>query len=114
MVWEIPISEPPTLWLIPLLIPCFAGAGSIFNKGGFYAPIKGARKWDLFAEGDSIVHRNNRRSVNNVYATSSMIDLEPYVDSAIQHFINILNAKQGGPLDLGLFLQLFAFGRAPE
>jgi len=73
-------------------------------------PIKGARKWDLFGEMESIVHRNNRRLVNHAYAMSSLIDLEPYVDSAIQHFMSILRTRQGERLDFGVWLQLFAFG----
>lgn len=82
----------------------------MFNKSDFYMPLKGTRTWDLFAEGDSIVHRNNRRLVNHVYATSSLMDLEHYVDNAIQHFMSILQTKQGKPFDFGVLLQLFAFG----
>ncbi|KAK5047475.1 hypothetical protein LTR84_006571 [Exophiala bonariae] len=93
------VGPDEVLTLSPDAIKKIYGAGSLFNKSDFYAPLKGTRTWDLFAEGDSIVHRNNRRSVNHVYATSSLIDLEPYVDSAIQHFVSILRTKEGKSFD---------------
>ena len=60
------------------------------------------------------VHRVQRRLVNHVYSIASIKDLEPYVDSAVAHFIGILSGKQNQALDLGLWLQLFAFGEPPR
>lgn len=70
----------------------------------------GTRKFDLFAESREDVHRVQRRVVNNVYSVASLKELEPGVDSAISHFLNILRQKQGVVLDLGMWIQLFAFG----
>lgn len=88
----------------------FPGAGSQFRKSDWYLPQQGQRKFDLFAERDIVTHRNHRRLVNNAYATSSLKELEPYMDSAIAHFMNALHRLQGECVDLGLWLQLFAFG----
>lgn len=86
------------------------GAGSRFRKSEWYRPQQGERKFDLFAERDITTHRNHRRLVNNAYATTSLMELEPYMDSAIAHFIKILRRRHTKRLDLGLWLQLFAFG----
>ena len=88
------------------------GAGSQFRKSDWFISQQGTRKFDLFAERNIVVHRNHRRLVNHAYATSSLMDLETYMDSAIQHFMRVLHQRQGEYLDLGLWLQLFAFGRA--
>jgi hypothetical protein len=48
--------------------------------------------------------------VNNAYATSSLMELEPYMDSAIAYFMTTLRHVQGQRIDFGLWLQLFAFG----
>ena len=93
------------------MFSCFyLGAGSQFRKSEWYLPQQGERKFDLFAERDIIVHRNHRRLVNNAYATSSLMELEPYMDSAIAYFMTTLQRVQGQRIDFGLWLQLFAFG----
>ena len=37
-------------------------------------------------------------------------DLEGYVDGAIGLFVNKMKARVGQDIDMGLFVQLFAFG----
>ena len=72
--------------------------------------MKGTRKWDIMAEKNHVVHRNNRRLVNSLYTTSALIESEPYVDSTIQHFMDKLRDRTNERLDLGVWVQLFAFG----
>lgn len=87
-----------------------SGAGSQFRKSEWFISQQGTRKFDLFAERDIIIHRNNRRLVNNAYATTSLMELELYMSSATSHFMSALAQRQGQRLDLGVWLQLFAFG----
>lgn len=37
-------------------------------------------------------------------------DLEVYVDDAVQHFVDKMKARVGQDINMGLFVQLFAFG----
>lgn len=60
------------------------------------------------------MHRVQRRIVNNVYSIAALKELEPYVDSAIGHFMGIMRQKQGRSLDLGVWVQLLAFGILPS
>lgn len=41
----------------------------------------------------------------------SLKDLEKYVDDALSYFISKLHEMQGNEIDLGVWLQLFAFGK---
>ena len=41
-------------------------------------------------------------------------NLEPYVDATISNFISKMKRKQGTCIDMGKWLQLFAFGMDPE
>lgn len=41
---------------------------------------------------------------------TSLKELEPYVDNAIQVFLAKLGGMLGGQVDLGNWVQLFAFG----
>lgn len=40
----------------------------------------------------------------------SLKDLEPYVNDAVSHFMNKMGDFQEKSVDLGVWLQLFAFG----
>lgn len=39
------------------------------------------------------------------------MDLEKYVEDAVAHFITKMNELQGQRVDMGNWVQLFAFGR---
>lgn len=41
----------------------------------------------------------------------SLKDLEIYVDDAVSHFITKLGEMQGQNVNMGLWVQLFAFGK---
>ena len=40
-------------------------------------------------------------------------DLEKYVDDAVAHFMTIMQTRQNQDTNIGLFVQLFAFGELP-
>lgn len=71
---------------------------------------QGHRKFDLFAERDEGLHRSQRRLVSRIYSMDSLKDLEKYVDDAVKHFISKMEPMVGKSVDMGLFVQLFAFG----
>jgi hypothetical protein len=73
--------------------------------------FQGHRKFDLFAERDEGIHASQRRLVSHIYAVDSLKDLEKYVEDAVSHFISKLHKMQGNEVDLGVWLQLFAFGK---
>ncbi|KAK4943603.1 hypothetical protein LTR10_016898 [Elasticomyces elasticus] len=103
------IGPNEVITISPDAVKKIYGAGSQFRKSEWYLPQQGERKFDLFAERDIVIHRNHRRLVNNAYATSSLMELEPYMDSAIAYFMTTLHDVQGQRIDFGLWLQLFAF-----
>lgn len=86
------------------------GAGSKFRKSDWYSVWQGHRKFDLFAERDERIHGSQRRLISKIYALESLKDLEMYVDDAVADFIGIMHEKQNTSINMGLFVQLFAFG----
>lgn len=70
---------------------------------------QGHRKFDLFAERDEKVHGKNRSLVSRAYTMTSLTDLEPYVDDTIKVFLDKM-AEAKGRVDLGKWVQLYAFG----
>ncbi|KAF6802045.1 cytochrome P450 oxidoreductase [Colletotrichum sojae] len=85
------------------------GAGSKFRKSDWYSVWQGRRKFDLFAERDDGIHAAQRRLVTRPYAMSSLKELEPYVDSAIHFFLNKMDSMVGRTVDMGKWVQLYAF-----
>ncbi|KAH8725553.1 pisatin demethylase [Phaeosphaeriaceae sp. PMI808] len=90
-----------------------------FVKPNFY-PVQQALRQGiplktLFTSTDETFHAKLRRSVNNAYAMSSLVQFEPLVDSAIGEFLTQLRtryAEKSGDakiLDFGEWLQYFAF-----
>lgn len=43
----------------------------------------------------------------------SLKDLETYVDDAVSHFMTKMRELQGRNVNMGLWVQLFAFGTPP-
>ncbi|KAF2761616.1 cytochrome P450 [Pseudovirgaria hyperparasitica] len=87
------------------------GPGSKFRKSDWYSVWQGHRKFDLFAERSESVHSTQRRFVARAYAMESLKDFGPYVDDAIRVLLAQLTAlnKHRNSIDLGLWIQLFAF-----
>jgi hypothetical protein len=88
----------------------YAGAGTGFSKSDWYSVWQGTRKWDLFGERNTEIHRNQRRLVANIYSLSNMKKLEPYVDSAIGVFITKMAEMSGQQVDISYWTHLFGFG----
>ena len=88
------------------------GAGTKFTKSDWYSVWQGHRKFDLFAERNEKVHGSQRRLVSRIYSMDSLKDLEKYVDDAILHFLSKMGHMGGQSVDMGLWVQLFAFGKS--
>jgi len=86
------------------------GAGTRFRKSDWYSVWQGHRKFDLFAERDERIHGEQRRLVSRAYSMESLRDLEQYVDNAVNVFLGHMSERQGRVIDMGNWVQLFAFG----
>lgn len=86
------------------------GAGTGFRKSSWYSVWQGHRKFDLFAERSERIHGQQRRLVSRTYAMESLRDLEPFVDDAVKVFLDRLSERQAQVIDMGNWVQLFAFG----
>ncbi|KAK5121408.1 hypothetical protein LTR85_005240 [Meristemomyces frigidus] len=85
------------------------GAGTGFRKSDWYSVWQGHRKFDLFAERDERIHGQQRRLISRTYAMDSLRDLEPFVDDAVKVFLDNMAERQGRVIDMGNWVQLFAF-----
>ena len=88
-----------------------SGPDSKFRKSDWYSVFQGHRKFDLFAERDEGIHASQLWLVGRIYAIDSLKSLEKYVQDAVSYFMNKLHELQGNKIDLGLWPQLFAFGK---
>lgn len=70
---------------------------------------QGRRKFDLFPERDEAVHGAQRRLVARPYSMDALKDLEPFLDDALKVFFKRMDDMQGQNVDLGEWIQLFAF-----
>lgn len=84
-------------------------AGSGFQKSDWYSVWQGHRKFDLFGERNEKLHGSQRRLVSRAYSAESLRDLETYVEDAIAHFCTRMEHLRVGTIDLGKWVQLFAF-----
>lgn len=66
---------------------------------------------NLFSTRDEIFHRDQKRPVANAYSIASLLKLEPAVDSCTRIFTSQLGkfADRNEPVDLGMWLQYYAF-----
>jgi hypothetical protein len=86
------------------------GAGTKFRKSDWYSVWQGHRKFDLFPERDEKIHGAQRRLVSGIYAMNSLAQYQGQVDEAIEVMVQQMKKKGGETVDLGVWLQLFAFG----
>ncbi|KAL2856972.1 cytochrome P450 [Aspergillus pseudodeflectus] len=99
----------------PAAIPVIYGLNKGFTKTGFY-PIQ-CISWNkqpqmnLFSTRDEQFHRDQKRPVANAYSMTSLLEMEPAVDSCTEIFFSRLRdfADQKKPVDLGTWLQYYAF-----
>ena len=97
----------------PNIIKQIYGAGSRYRKSDWYSVWQGHRTFDLFAERNERVHGQQRKLVSRPYAMESLKDLEPFVDNTLRGFLAELDQKTGQVIDMGNYVQLFAFGQCP-
>lgn len=90
------------------------GAGTKFRKSDWYSVWQGHRKFDLFAERNERIHGEQRRLVSRAYSMESLRDLEVYVDNAIKLFLRCMEERTGQVVDMGNWVQLFAFGLSSQ
>ena len=88
------------------------GAGTKFWKSDWYSVLKGRRTFDPFAEQNEHIHSAQKKLVTRPYSMETLKDLQPYVDNTIVHFIERMEEKRSGDIDLGKWVQLFAFGKS--
>ncbi|GCB25018.1 pisatin demethylase [Aspergillus awamori] len=93
--------------------------GSKFIKSEWYEAWNFSpdpRDHNLFSVQNVADHSSARRKVAAMYAMSAIVSYEPYVDNCIRRLREKLDstAKDGSTLDLGHWLQCFAFDTISE
>lgn len=100
------MSDPDALKII-------YAVNSGFTKTDFYTPFAAhiSPNEDHFTQRDEKLHAYRRRFVNNLYSLTSILDSEKYIDSCTETFMECLDdfATTGTPMDLGMWLQMYAF-----
>ncbi|OTA33990.1 hypothetical protein BTJ68_05507 [Hortaea werneckii EXF-2000] len=93
----------------PAAIKTIYGAGTRFRKSLWYSVWQGHRKFDLFAERDVRIHGEQRRLVSRAYSMDALKEYEQYVDDAVEVFLDHMSERQNQVVDMGNWVQLFAF-----
>ncbi|PVH73614.1 cytochrome P450 [Cadophora sp. DSE1049] len=100
------ISDPAT-------IPTLYGISSSFLKSPFYDTMtpeyQNALMPSLFTTRDPTHHKTLKRSVASKFSMSSIRTLEPLVDECSSIFIRSMQDLEGQKVDLGAWLQWYAF-----
>ncbi|OAP58487.1 hypothetical protein AYL99_07577 [Fonsecaea erecta] len=99
----------------PTLIPVIYGIKENFTKTAFY-PIqciswKKQPEMNLFSTRDPEYHRIEKRKIGAAYSLPNLLQSEAAIDSCVNLFMYRLNefASKREPVDLGAWLQYFAF-----
>jgi hypothetical protein len=98
----------------PAAVKTIYGHGTQYQKSEWYdiwGPRSETRRTNLFAQRDIKQHASARRHYANVYAMSSLVSYEPYVNNCIDIFTNRLRvfSKSGEAIDLSKWFQYYAF-----
>ncbi|KAM3417726.1 hypothetical protein BST61_g5959 [Cercospora zeina] len=105
---EVSVNDPEAVQLI-------YGIKSKFTKTDFYPIWKpdafATKHADQFTDLDESHHAARRRLLSNVYSMSSVLESEAHVDVCTELFMARLSefAADGQVLDLGIWLQMYAF-----
>lgn len=97
----------------PTAIRAIYGTGSKFTKSDYYdpfGPLDTAHK-GLFSEKINAKHAQERRQSANLYAMSSLVMYEPFVDKVNAEFMAAIasHAKAERTFDLFTWMQFYAF-----
>ena len=97
-------------------IPQIYGIGKGLVKSDFYACfqniVNGRRAASLVAMTDESQHAKSKRLIAHAYSLSTLVEYEELVDRTTDVFVQVLEerfASTGSKLDLGRYLQFFAF-----
>lgn len=85
-------------------------AGNRFYKAESYSVLQGSRPFDLVNQRNEKIHSEQRKLVTRAYSMDSIAYLEPQVDTVLKTFVDQLRAIRVQPINLGYWMQLFAFG----
>ncbi|KAM6510768.1 hypothetical protein FSOLCH5_011213 [Fusarium solani] len=103
---EVSISDPDAIKTI-------YAVKNAFSKTDFYTPFAPhlSPNEDLFTQRDEKHHSYRRRFVNNIYSLKSVLESEPFIDQVTAVFRTRLDelAVSGQIIDIGLWLQMYAF-----
>jgi cytochrome P450 len=97
----------------PTAIRALYGAGTKFSKSDYYHPF-GAPSMDhkdVFSVTNNENHSLERKKISNMYAMSSLVSYEPFVDKVNGEFMATLadHAQHGRAFDLFTWMQFYAF-----
>jgi cytochrome P450 len=97
----------------PTAIRTIYGAGSKFYKSNYYT-VFGTPSMDhkdVFSETSNAMHALERKKTSNMYAMSSLVSYERFVDKVNSEFMTALvdHAQHGRAFDLFTWLQFYAF-----
>lgn len=97
----------------PSAIRTIYGTGSKFSKPDYYDPFGGPMRdhRDVFTEKSNEKHALERRKTSNLYAMSSLVSYEPFVDKVNREFMAALadHAQRKHEFDLFTWMQFYAF-----
>ncbi|KAK5062850.1 hypothetical protein LTR84_004925 [Exophiala bonariae] len=100
----------------PKTLKTIYGLNKGFTKSGFYpvqqAVSEGKRLPSLFSTVDESYHANLRRSVNNAFSMSQLVNYEPSVTETVELFLDQTEKLYANPnkvCDFAEWLQFFAF-----
>ncbi|KAJ5934250.1 cytochrome P450 [Penicillium verhagenii] len=100
------ISDPDAL-------PVIYGIGSKFLKSAFYDAFSPFYEDivmpSMFSVRDPVAHQALRRPVAQKFSMSSIKSLEPFADECNKIFIDAMRDLEGQQVDLGVWLQWYAF-----
>ncbi|KAK6949096.1 hypothetical protein Daesc_009169 [Daldinia eschscholtzii] len=81
----------------------------LFWKAESYSVLQGTRPFDLAGQRNEKIHAEQRKLVARAYSMDSITYLEPQVNSVLVLLVNRLREIRVQPIDLGYWIQLFAF-----
>ncbi|QKX60212.1 uncharacterized protein TRUGW13939_07355 [Talaromyces rugulosus] len=96
----------------PTAIRTIYGTGSKFSKSDYYTPFGAPLDHkDVFSETSNEKHASERRKISNMYAMSSLVSYEPFVDKVNGVFMAALadHAQHRRAFDLFTWMQFYAF-----
>ncbi|CEI60118.1 hypothetical protein FVEN_g8093 [Fusarium venenatum] len=99
----------------PQAIKTIYGLTGAFPKTAFY-PIQSISwqkkpQMNLFSTRDPVYHRDQKKKVAGAFSLTNLLESEAAIDSCTELFMSQLDqwAADGKPIDLGMWLQYYAF-----